>query len=674
MPIKTDFPHRVRNVEHAWVPLPNGNRMAARLWLPEAAERTPMPAILTYLPYRKRDSTRGGDDPMHSYFAGHGYVCLRIDMQGSGDSEGLMQDEYAPQELRDGKEAIAWIARQPWCTGRVGMIGNSWGGFNALQVAAQRPPALRAIVTSCSTDDRYADDMHYMGGCVLNDNMDWGTSFFARMPRPPDPEFVGERWRRMWQERLDQAVLPLETWFRHQRRDAYWKHGSVCERFEDIQCPVFAVGGWMDGYSNAIPRLLRGLRVPRIGVIGPWAHRYGHLAVPGPAIGFLQEALRWWDHWLKDADTGIMAEPMLRVFMQDGVPAQGFYATCPGRWVAETRWPSSRIASRTWRLGRGGVLAPTARAETRIEHSSPQTVGIAGGEWCPYGTGGLGPQFPTDQREDDGRSVVFETPPLRGRVEILGAPVVKLRLAVDRPDALVAVRLNDAYPDGSVARVTFGVLNLTHRQGHERLVPMPPGKKTTVSLRLNDIAYAFAPGHRIRVAVSTSYWPMVWPSPEPVRLSLFTGASTLTLPVRPPRAADAAVRFAEAESGPPMRTTQKEPPEFSRVIERNVATGETTITAVENTARYVIDDTGVELRTMVWEQTRIRDDDPLSAVTEMSSAFDHRKPGWDIRVVGRTRVSATRDTWKVEGDLETFEGGARVFHRHWDLPIPRDHV
>ena len=107
------------------------------------------------------------------------------------------------------------------------MIGNSWAGFNALQVAALRPPALGAIVTSCSTDDRYADDMHYMGGCLLTDTLDWGTMFQALLALPPDPALVGDRWREMWQRGWTTVSVPVEAWLRHQRRDDFWRHGSV---------------------------------------------------------------------------------------------------------------------------------------------------------------------------------------------------------------------------------------------------------------------------------------------------------------------------------------------------------------------------------------------------------------------------------------------------------------
>ena len=257
-------------------------------------------------------------------------------MRGSGDSDGLLADEYLPQEQADAVEVIAWLAAQPWCSGAVGMMGISWGGFNALQVASHRPPALKAIITACSTDDRYADDCHYMGGCLLNNTIAWGSTMFAFGAQPPDPEVVGERWRDMWLERLENNPLMAATWIEHQHRDDYWKQGSVCEDYAAITAAVYAVGGWADGYSNAIPRLIAGLPGPKKGLIGPWAHAYPHVAQPGPQIGFLQEALRWWDHWLKGIDTGIMDEPVLRAWMQESVPPATTYAERPGRWIAES--------------------------------------------------------------------------------------------------------------------------------------------------------------------------------------------------------------------------------------------------------------------------------------------------------------------------------------------------
>ena len=224
------------------------------------------------------------------------------------------------------------------------MFGISWGGFNSLQIAALKPPALKAIISACSTDDRYADDVHYMGGCLLDQNITWASTMFGFNSRPPDPAIVGERWREMWFHRLEEGSDPwIINWLSHQRRDAQWQHGSVCENYRDVECAVYMFGGWADGYTNAIPRTLAGLKGPRKGLIGPWTHAWGQNAKPGPRIGWLKEALRWWDYWLKDIDTGIMDEPMLTAWMQDYVPPAHQYEQRPGRWIAEDRWPSPNI-------------------------------------------------------------------------------------------------------------------------------------------------------------------------------------------------------------------------------------------------------------------------------------------------------------------------------------------
>lgn len=309
-----------------------------------------------------------------------------------------------------------------------------------------------------------------------------------------------------------------------------------------------------------------------------------------------------------------------------------------------------------------------------LTHRSDETIGLAGGEWCPHGIGGYGPQCPTDQREDDARSLVFETEPLRRALEILGQPAVTLTLAVNRPVAFVAVRLNDVFPDGRVSRVSFGVLNLTHRASHEHPTPVPVGKRLRVRVPLNDIAYSWKPGHRVRVALSTTYWPMVWPAPEPVVLRLTTGVSALELPVRTRRPIDAKVRFGPPEQGSPMAKTVVEPPTFSRLIERDVSRRTVTIRAEENEGRAVIADTGVEIGRWVTERLAITEGDPLSAETEMASVFTYAKGGWRTKVRGACALRATRAQWLLSADLDAWEGAEKIFSRHLEMPIARDLV
>ena len=459
----------------------DGCRLAAKIWLPENAESDPVPALLEYIPYRKSDWTAVGDSTRHAYFAGHGYASVRVDMRGSGDSEGVLLDEYLPQEQEDAVEVLAWLAAQPWCTGATGMFGISWGGFNSLQVAARRPPSLKAIITHCSTDDRYADDVHYMGGCLLSFYMlSWASTMLAINAWPPDPAVVGESWRDLWLERLEGSPPFVEAWLSHQRRDAYWKQGSVCEDYSAIECAVYAVGGWADAYRNAIFRLLgRAAGAEEGARSGPWGHQYPEDGVPGPAIGFLQEALRWWDHWLKGIDTGIMEEPMLRSWMQEWIAPAPFTAEWPGRWVADPSWPSPHVTSRR------GLRSRSRWARSR----GSAAAGADAGAWCGFGAPGRPAR---DQRAEDGVSLCHTSEPLDERVEILGFPEVELTLASDRPAALVCVRLCDVAPDGSSLLVTRGLLNLTHRDGHERPEPLVPGERYTVTVRLNSIAHAFA--------------------------------------------------------------------------------------------------------------------------------------------------------------------------------------
>jgi putative CocE/NonD family hydrolase len=523
----TETPRKVRSIENLWIPMPDGARLAARIWLPVDADDSPVPAILEYIPYRKRDFTRLRDSIMHPYVAGHGYACVRVDLRGSGDSDGVLCDEYLQQELDDGVHVLRWLAAQPWCNGSVGMIGISWGGFNGLQIAAMAPPELKAIITACSTDDRYADDIHHMGGCLLGDNLSWASVMFAYNALPPDPALVGERWREMWQARLEGSGLWLEQWLRHQRRDAYWRHGSICEDFSTVKCPVFAVSGWADGYSNAVFRLLANLRVPRKGLLGPWAHKYPHFGVPGPAIGFLQECLRWWDKWLKGIETGIMDEPMLRVWMQDSVPPTSSYPYRPGRWVAESSWPSTSAEGRRFTLLPGRLEPGTVEiAEIPLTVQSPLTVGLFAGKWCSYSAG---PDLAHDQRQEDGGALVFDSDVLDAPLEILGAPIVELELSSTKPIAMVAARLSGVAPDDKATRVTYGLLNLTHRDSSKNPVLLEPERRYCVRVKLNDIAQVFPAGHRIRLAISTSYWPIAWAPPAPVRLTVYSGASVFVI-------------------------------------------------------------------------------------------------------------------------------------------------
>ena len=674
MHVRHDFPRPIREIETLWVPMADGAKLAARVWLPEDAETDPVPVILEAIPYRRRDGTASGDVLTHPWWAGHGYATVRLDLRGSGDSGGLLLDEYLEGEQDDLVAAIAWLADQPWCSGSVGMIGISWGGFNSLQVAARRPPALKAIITCCSTDDRYADDVHYMGGCLLNDGVSWGSGIFAVVSRAPDPTVVGEGWRDMWLKRLTETGCPLIDWTRHQRRDAFWQQGSVCEDYDAIGCAVYAVGGWTDGYTDAILRLMDNLKGPRRALIGPWTHVYPHFGTPGPAMGFLQEGLRWWDRWLKGVENGIEEEPACQVWMQEDMRAHPMDFDVGGQWIAETAWPPASVAAETFALG-DGTLGASAASQTELSHSSPLTCGMAAGEWCPRDGGGVGPEYQGDQRKDDALSLCFDSEPLTEDLEILGYPEVTFELEVDRPQAMIAVRLNEVRPDGLSTRVTYGLLNLSHRDGHSDPKPMVPGERTTISFRLNSVAYRFSAGCRLRLAVSTSYWPLAWPSPEPVTMTLHTAGSSLDLPRRMASDDDAvATAFEPAESSAPLAQTTLEPGSSKRTLSYDVGTGETVLSHIEDDGRHRLDDIDLIMTKVATETSTIRDGDPASARTEGVRIITAERGDWKVRTETHLTLTCDAENFFIKASLEAFENDEPVANRRWDETIPRDHL
>jgi uncharacterized protein len=674
-PVPAHPQREVRELEHVWIPMSDGVRLAARIWLPVDADINPVPALFEYLPYRKNDGTLQRDQVRQPQLAAHGYAVARVDLRGSGDSEGLLLDEYLPQELDDACEVIAWLAEQPWCTGKVGMAGISWGGFNALQVAALRPPALEAIISVCSTDDRYADDVHYHGGCVVASEMlPWASTMLYAGGRPPDPAHFGDGWREAWLERID--VRPfVEAWLSHQRRDEYWKHGSVVEDYDAMDCAVYMVGGWDDAYRDAVLRVLAGYSGPRKGLIGPWGHVYPDLGSPGAPIDFIAESVRFWDHWLKGVDTGVMDEPMLRVFLRETAGEPPEPTERVGEWAAEPSWPSPTVAEERWRLDPDSRLrpeddAPPTDAAGDDEHAllGSQAAGLEAGT---YMASGAIEDLPGDQRREDGLALTYTSTPLEEAVTTLGQAEAHLTVAVDRPLALVAVRLTEVTPAGASRLVARGLLNLTHRHGHETPEPMTPGEATSVTVRLSAAGHTVRAGSRIRVAVSPTYWPWAWPSPEPVTLTLFAGADSLvTLPVREPRDDDGVEpAFVLGEVGEPTGPRRGGHPQIThdRITGRWEVHVRSDRDPVSLPDGLVLDESRLDVLSIV-------DGDPLSAEVRCERSSEVHRGDWRIRVETVSTMSSDATTFRVTNALDAYEGETRVAARRWQRDIPRDHV
>lgn len=672
--IATDFPHEIQQ-HAAWIPLADGTRLYAWIWRPEGGAN--VPALLEYLPYRLGDWTAPRDAERHPWYAGHGYASIRVDVRGHGNSDGFPGDEYSEQELADGVEVVNWIARQPWCTGKVGMFGISWGGFNSLQIAALAPEPLKAIVTVCSTDDRYDNDVHYMGGSVLAVDMHaWASTMLAFASRPPDPTVVGEDWRTKWLARLDRLDPLINTWLDHQTRDDYWRRGSVCEDYSAISAAVLAVGGWSDPYRDTVLRLVANadqLGNGARGIIGPWSHQYPDRGLPpGPSIDFLSESLRWWDYWLKDEPNGVLEEPLLRTWISESDRPATTYERREGRWVAEPSWPSTDVRMSEQRLRGAPVLV-----------HSPQQTGIDAGRFFPFGNDA---DLPPDQREEDGRSQVFDSLPLPERVEILGRPMLRLRISTEAAGGQVIARICDVAPDGSSTLVTRGVLNLSARHGRDKSVPWEPGTSEDIEFELKGIGWAVPAGHRIRLAVSSSYWPWIWPQPEDSGFTIDAERSSYLLPVRTPaepgsaRAdADAAVVFGQpqhaehlavrfpdaAETGVPAR------PE--RLVTRDVGAGTWTLDVDPGYGGTRIYPDGLTFTEDAEESYTITEGDPLSARTHSAWSVRLERPdiGWDAGLRTRSEITCDADNFYTENEVICTDGGVEIFARTWNRTIAR---
>ena len=661
-------------IETVWIPMPDGVKLAARLWLPEGAREKPVPCILEYIPYRRRDRTRMRDEAAHPLFADAGYAAIRVDQRGCGDSEGVMLDEYADIETDDGVSVIEWIAAQDWCDGGVGMFGKSWGAYNSFQVAARRPPALKAIAPVMGTDDRWLEDIHFYGGVLASDNFWWGSIMQLYNAMPPDPAIVGDRWRDMWKERLDAMTYWPAQWMEHQTHDEMWRRGSISENYDDIEIPVYFFGGWADLFRDTPFRIAERLKGPLKVLMGPWAHLYPHEGVPGPRMDFIDELIRFWDHCLKSRDTGLMDEPPLRFYLQESVPPSGSHRVRPGRWVEEAAWPSPNMSSQDLWLN---DLALGAQASTGAPLSicSPQTFGRTGGDMCSFAIPG---DMPTDCRIDAGGALSFTGAPADEAVDILGQPSLSLKVSADRKQAFVAVLLVDEAPDGAQTLITRGFANLMHRHSDMKPDPVIPGEAMDIEVPLHGIGHRLAKGHRLVVQIASAYWPILWPAPEPVTLTVVPGTSRLHLPVR------GSVEDSPRPMPEPEKRKIKRPVTNTRKgsMERSLHTD---LTTGEHSARFFLDggvfgpvgrirldETGTEMGDISDRIYRIRPDDPLSCRATMDQESHFCRDDWNVRIKTTAEMTATETEFVVVASVVCWDGDEKFHKVEWSHRIKRN--
>lgn len=659
--------YNVRIVKHVRIPMADGIELDANLYMPDVEGQ--FPAVFDYYPYRKDDLSAGGARA-HHYFAQRGYVAIRLDVRGTGSSGGTAIDEYSVQEQLDAVEAIAWMARQPWCTGNVGMFGTSYGGFNSLQVAMHRPPALKAICPMYFTDNRYTDDCHYKGGAMqmLYDMATYGLSMVVQNALPPYQEAVGEQWASLWEDHL-KAEPWLLPWESNHVYNAYWKQGSLCENYAAITAATFLIGGWRDGYMNCNLRTFEHLQCPKKALIGPWLHIWPDAGTPGPRIDHLHEMTRWWDHWLKGIDNGVTAEPPITLYVQEYDPPRADRPLTSGFWRYEAGWPLARSRQQALHLAALGQLtSQPATTPSPASYTYNPTAGTSFGLFSAASPHIL----PVDQRLEDPYSLNWISEPLTETLEILGYPEAHLYVAVTAEVAFVNVRLIDVAPDGQAALVTKGILNLTHRASHEQPTALEPGQVYAVRFKLDATSWRFAPGHRVQISINGADYPNTWPSPQPYTGTIYTGgeqASQVILPV-------------VGDQEPPLPTPQLRPPappidtgvqgfggRPTWRVTRDHMAGTCEMELKRQGYTRVSDqisfESSAEATTIVWEK------DPARATIRGLSQVTLHWPERTIDTRARGQIESDERNFHVTIQLDITMDGLPFHSRRWLKSIPR---
>jgi uncharacterized protein len=510
-------------MEQAWIPMKDGVRLAATLYMPEGAKATEkFPALLEYLPYRKDDGTAVGDYPKHAYFARRGYVSVRVDIRGFGASEGVPPErEYSEQEQVDGEQIIDWLAHQSWSNGSVGMFGISWGGFTALQMAMRHPPALKAIIAVHATAELFHDDVHYVDGIAHIDefelNMDMAEGWVGAPDYSLDEKTLGPRF--------DSPPWSL-LYLKHQHDGPFWR--DRVRPLSEITIPSFLIGGLQDGYRDNVPDMLMKSKAPIKAIVGPWNHSFPNEPDFGPQVEWRDQAVRWFDHWLKGRDTGVEHDPRLAIYMQHWHPPDPNLQSVPGEWRREDVWPPPDAKATTLFLQANHSLADSAAAPEKHQLKFIPSVGVEAGFW--WG------ELLSDPRPVDAFSLVYDSAPLQDEVAILGRPRARLQASASAPLADWFARLSDVAPDGTVTQITGAGLNGAQRESMTEPRDLEPGKVYPLDIEMHLTSWVFPKGHRIRVAISNALWPMMLPTPYSMTTSLELGGndgSRLVLPVVP---------------------------------------------------------------------------------------------------------------------------------------------
>lgn len=531
--------------QQVWIEAYDGVRLAAQLYLPDGDG--PFAALLEALPYRKDDITASYADSYVRFAAEGGFAVLRLDLRGTGSSSGIIDDEYTDTERRDLRTTIEWLATQPWSTGRVGMFGTSYSGFNALHMAADDVAALGAIVAMYATDDRYTDDVHWCGGVLRAlDLIDYPLYMVAMNALPPVPAVWGEGWGASWDEewrhRIDDTPPWMLDWIRTATDGPMWRRGSVRlgpggQGYERIGCPTMLIAGWADGYRNNTFRTIERLRQPWRLLAGPWSHKDPSVARPGPNIDSDREIIAFFNEHLRDGPRS--SAHAGQVFVRRPTPPAPALAMHHGSWRDLDEWPPPGLRT----MLRQVTVRPEVVDELRVEGD----VGMAAWNSC---AGALPWGQPLDQRADNARSITYDwsnanpssgaAPSSETGAMLIGNAVVSLRVRSSAAVGHVSVKLCDVAPDGTSTLITRGMLDLAHvgcwpadafgESGREP-APIEPGTWIDARIELEATTWTLQTEHRLRLAIAGTDWPNCWPAAAPFVLSVERGSVRLELPI-----------------------------------------------------------------------------------------------------------------------------------------------
>ncbi len=510
----------LKTIKDVRIPMSDGVTLAADLYLPQG--EGPFPALMSCYPYHKDDLIGAEFDFARRYFAEQGFAELIVDFRGTGRSEGYCPDTWdTQQEGQDGAEAVEWIAAQSWCDGNVGVWGMSYGGITTLNIAAHRPPHLKACLPLFGTHDIYQDFI-YPGG-IFNaiGDMTRETFMLAMDLGPVTYQDPDGKWLELWREhiqRLERGDLWALKWQSHVQYDEHWQRRTAdCSR---ITAPTFFIGGWNDIFPDGMYRAFEALPVAKRIVMGPWVHVLPDNSGIEP-WDWLPEAVRWWNRWLRGEPNGIDQQPPVVAFLQGA-----------NVWIETSDLPAPGTVRKDAYLGTDSTLGWEPGTEGSASYEGDPRVGVHGALFDPMGTG-LG--FPLEQSVDNLRSLCFTSAPLDAPLDILGPIEATLHVTLHSgPELDLVVKVCAVNPRGESSLVATGWLNGRHRNGHNRNDTVPLDTRTEFPVRLWATGYRVQPGDRLRVAVSCADWPHSFPTATNPTIEVHFGAgspSRIALPI-----------------------------------------------------------------------------------------------------------------------------------------------